>query len=45
LQICQVSASYGSKDFEEISVAVLSTEWTFTAVLTTLWKKMKKAAK
>lgn len=28
VQICQVSASYGSKDLEEISNVVLSKEWT-----------------
>lgn len=32
LQICQLSASYGSKDLQEISNVVLSKEWTFTAL-------------
>lgn len=41
LQICQVSASYGSKDLEEIS-DVLSKEWTCTVLLTTLRKKWKR---
>lgn len=42
LQICQVSASYGSKDLEEISNVVLTKEKTSTALLTALWKNQKR---